>query len=205
MKFLKASFVVCLISLISILIINLIVVYSTEKNIVTDSDKRIEHADFILVLGAAVWQNKRPSFILEDRLLTGIKVFKNLATTAILLSGDHGKENYDEVSVMERFTREAGVHAENIVLDLEGFSTYDSCYNARNKFKAKKIVIITQKYHLHRAIYIARSLGIEAYGVASDLRKLNGDTFRSVREVFARVKDFFLCLTKPAPNSSRKS
>lgn len=199
MKILKALFFVFCAFCAFVVIINLIVVLSTKKNIVLLDNKTFD-ADFVLILGAAVWQNRRPSFILEDRLLTGIDVFKFGVVDFVLLSGDHGKQNYDEVTVMKNFVVEKGIGEKYIVLDTKGFSTYDSCYNAKNTFKAKKIIIITQKYHLYRALYIAKSLGLEARGIASDRRKLRGSFIRNFREVFARVKDFFVCTIKPAPN-----
>lgn len=205
MKVLKILLLLTVLVCFFIIVINLVVVYSTEGNILTNDDSRLQDADYILVLGAAVWQNKRPSYILEDRLLTGIEVYRAGYAPYILLSGDHGKENYDEVSVMKNFTVGNGVHENHVVLDLKGFSTYASCYNARQYFKVKKLIIVTQKYHLHRALYIAKALGIDAYGVASDRRPLNGDAARNFREVFARVKDFFVCLIKPVPRGEAKS
>ena len=115
------------------------------------------------------------------------------------MSGDHGSDNYDEVNVMKRFAIEKGVKSEDIFMDHAGFSTYDSMYRAKDIFEAKKIVIVTQKYHMYRAIYIAEQLGIEAYGVNSDPRAYAGQTMREVREILARDKDWFKCIIKPKP------
>lgn len=204
MKNFKGLIYIFLIFVVLVASINLFVVLSTEKQILKADDKKLSDADYILVLGAAVWKNKYPSFILEDRLLEGVKVFNAGAAKTILLSGDHGKENYDEVTVMENYVIRQGVSAKNILLDKNGFSTYASCYNAKKTLNAKKIIIVTQKYHLHRALYIAKSLGMDAYGVASDRRKLSGDFARNLREIFARVKDFGLCIFSSVPSEMGK-
>ena len=94
---------------------------------------------------------------------------------------------------------EKGVPSENIFMDHAGFSTYESIYRAKEIFKAKKVVIVTQKYHLYRALYIANQLGLEAYGVGSDPRKYVGATYRELREILARDKDFIKCIFKPEP------
>ena len=82
-------------------------------------------------------------------------------------------------------------------MDHAGFSSYESIYRAKEIFEAKKIVIVTQKYHLYRSLYIANKLGIEAYGVSADLRKYIGQSYREVREILARDKDFVKCIFKP--------
>jgi len=82
-------------------------------------------------------------------------------------------------------------------MDHAGFGTYDSLYRSKKIFQAEKIIIVTQKYHLYRALYIAENLGLEAYGVASDPRIYAGQEYRDLREVLARVKDFFNMILKP--------
>ena len=84
-------------------------------------------------------------------------------------------------------------------MDHAGFSTYETMYRARDVFKAEKVVIVTQEYHLYRAVYIAEQLGLEAYGVSSDYRAYSGQTSRDVREILARCKDFAMCIFKPEP------
>ena len=151
--------------------------------------------DCIIILGAGIWDNK-PSPMLEDRLLEGIKLYKNNVSDKIIMSGDHGREEYDEVNTMKNYAIENGVLSEDIFMDHAGFSTYESIYRAKEIFKAKKIVIVTQKYHLYRALYIANKLGIEAYGVGSDPRQYVGATYREIREILARDKDFVKCIFK---------
>lgn len=154
--------------------------------------------DCILVLGCGV-HGTTPSHMLEDRLLQGVELFNNGASGKMLMSGDHGRENYDEVNVMKDFATERGVASEDVFMDHAGFSTYESMYRAKEIFKAEKILIVTQKYHLYRAVYDARALGLDAYGVASDPRSYSGQLYRDIREILARNKDFVYTIIKPEP------
>ena len=115
------------------------------------------------------------------------------------MSGDHGSVGYNEVGIMKKYALEQGVQEEHIFMDHAGFSTYESMYRAKEVFKAGRIVIVTQGYHLPRAIKCAEALGLEAYGVPSDLRSYGKDLYNNVREIAARVKDFFYCIIKPEP------
>jgi vancomycin permeability regulator SanA len=137
--------------------------------------------------------------MLRDRLLRGIELYELGAAPKSLMSGDHGRTTYDEVNIMKGFAVDAGVASSSVFMDHAGFSTYESMYRAQDLFQADKIIIVTQGYHLYRAIYIARALGIEAYGVASDLNTYAGQTYRDAREVLARVKDFGTSIFKPEP------
>lgn len=192
------AIIVVILALI-ILTINLYVKETTKKQIINNSDyTKLENIDCIIVLGAGIWGDK-PSPMLEDRLLEGINLYNNNVSNKIIMSGDHGREEYDEVNIMKNYAIEKGVPSENIFMDHAGFSTYESIYRAKEIFKAKKVVIVTQKYHLYRALYIAKQLGLEAYGVGSDPRKYVGATYRELREILARDKDFIKCIFKPEP------
>lgn len=177
--------------------IDLYVVKSTEKYILTPETAG-EGYDCILVLGCGVW-GSTPSHMLEDRLLQGIELYENGASGKMLMSGDHGKSDYDEVNVMKDFAAERGVATRDIFMDHAGFSTYESMYRAKEIFGAEKVIIVTQDYHLHRAIYDARALGLDAYGVESNPRGYAGQIYRDIREILARNKDFFWCIFKPEP------
>ena len=150
------------------------------------------------MLGAGIWGDK-PSPMLEDRLLQAIELYNNNVSTKIIMSGDHGREEYDEVNTMKNFAIDKGIPSENIFMDHAGFSTYESIYRAKEIFEAKKVVIVTQKYHLYRALYIANQLGLEAYGIGADPRQYVGATYREIREILARNKDFLKCIFKPEP------
>ena len=155
--------------------------------------------DCILVLGAGVWSGGRPSHMLADRLDVAIDAYKAGGAPKLLMSGDHGRKEYDEVNVMKDYAIEAGVPSEDVFMDHAGFSTYESIYRARDVFLAERVLIVTQGYHLYRALYVARSLGLEAEGVAADLRPYRGQRYYDLREVLARCKDFAMCIFKPLP------
>ena len=193
-------FIIIVILIILIILgINLYVKNSTKKQIVDNTDySNLNDIDCIIVLGAGIWGDK-PSPMLEDRLLQAIELYKNNVSSKIIMSGDHGKQDYDEVNTMKDFAIEKGVPSENVFMDHAGFSSYESIYRAKEIFGAKKIVIVTQKYHLYRALYIANKLGIEAYGVGADPRQYVGATYRELREILARNKDFIKCIFKPKP------
>ena len=194
--------IVFLVLLLVILTINTFVIVKTKNKVLNEEElnNMIKDAniDCILVLGAGV-KNNKPTHMLEDRLLQGIELYKNKISTKILMSGDHRKPEYDEVNVMKNYATERGVKSEDIFMDHAGFSTYESIYRAKEVFEAKKIIIVTQEYHLYRALYIADSLGIEAYGIASNLRNYTGQFIRELREIVARDKDFVKCIIKPKP------
>lgn len=155
--------------------------------------------DCILVLGAGVREDGTPSLMLADRLNTGIEIYKNGMVSKLIMSGDHGTEDYDEVNVMKAYATERGVKSEDVFMDHAGFSTYESIYRARDIFEAKKIVIVTQSYHLYRALYIAEKLGVDAVGVSADTISYGGQTYRNFRELAAYGKDFLYCLFGAKP------
>lgn len=179
--------------------VNFYVKLSTKDQIIENDDyANLENIDCIIVLGAGIWGDK-PSYMLEDRLLEAIDLYQNNFSSKIIMSGDHGREEYDEVNIMKNFAIERNIPSEDIFMDHAGFSTYDSIYRAKDIFKAKKVVIITQKYHLYRALYIANQLGLEAYGVGADPRVYKGAAYREIREILARNKDLIKCIFKPKP------
>lgn len=199
MKFILI-FVIIIIIMTSIVFgINNYVIFKAKNRIVSSEDaKKIENVDCILILGAGVIGDK-PTHMLEDRLLEGINLYNTGVASKIIMSGDHGQIEYDEVNLMKKFAIEKGVESKDIFMDHAGFSTYESLYRAKEIFQAKKIVIVTQEYHLYRALYIAESLGLEGYGVASNPRRYTGQAIRDLREILARDKDFIKCITKPEP------
>ena len=198
-KVIKFVLIGLIIVILIVLGINLYVKQSTKNQIITSEDySNLEDIDCIIILGAGIWGDK-PSHMLEDRLLQGIELYKNGVASKIIMSGDHGREEYDEVNVMKDFAIEEGVPSDDIFMDHAGFSSYESIYRAKEIFEVNKIVIVTQKYHLYRALYIANSLGLEAYGIGADPRQYAGATYRELREILARNKDFVKCIFKPKP------
>ena len=180
--------------------INGYVVQSTKKQILAPNDaSALQDVDCILVLGCGVYANGQPSAMLADRLKRSVALYEEGAAPKLLMSGDHGQASYDEVNVMKQYALDAGVPSADVFMDHAGFSTYESLYRARDIFGAKKIIIVTQKYHLHRALHIANALGLEAYGVSADYRSYSGQFVRDIREILARNKDFVTSITKPKP------
>ncbi len=183
-----------------VLILNLIVCRTTASRILTVEDAaKLRDTDCILVLGCGVHEDGSPTNMLEDRLKRGIELYKAGAASKLLMSGDHGRDDYNEVATMKAYAIEAGVPSEDIFMDHAGFSTYESIVRAKEIFKTKKLIVVTQEYHLYRALYIAKQFDLEAYGVDADLRTYAGQFMRDVREVAARVKDVFSCVFRPAP------
>ncbi|MFA5385497.1 MAG: ElyC/SanA/YdcF family protein [Eubacteriales bacterium] len=158
-------------------------------------------SDAILVLGAYVFPDGTLSFMLNDRLMEAYKLYKNGKAEKILVSGDHGRKDYDEVNAMKKFLKGKNVLEQDVFMDHAGFNTYESIYRARDIFQVKKVIIVTQEYHLMRAVYIARELGLEAYGVASDQHDYGEImVIYRLREMVARNKDFFIAkFLKPQP------
>ena len=181
-------------------LVNLYMIRKEEKYILTaDQAGELEDVDCIMVLGCGVRPDGTPSGMLSDRLDQGIRLYDEHVSDKLLMSGDHGKVNYDEVNLMKQFAIDRAVPSENIFMDHAGFSTYESMYRARDIFQVKKIVIVTQRYHMYRALYVAQSMGMEAYGVASDPRTYGGQRMRDVRELLARPKDLIYTIVMPKP------
>lgn len=137
--------------------------------------------------------------VTTDRLRRGIELYQFGAAPKLLMSGDHGQKDYNEVKAMKLEAMEQGIPSEDIFMDHAGFSTYESIFRARDVFAADKIIIVTQEYHLYRALHVANALGVEAYGVSADYHTYVGEAYRELREILARNKDFATSILKPEP------
>ena len=185
---------------ITVLCINGHVKKSTSGQILSHEEAAaLTDVDCILVLGCYVHDSGRPSDMLADRLRRGVELYRSGAAPKLLMSGDHGQKDYNEVKAMKLAAMKEGIPSEDIFMDHAGFSTYESIFRARDVFAADKIIIVTQEYHLYRALHIANALGVEAYGVAADYHTYVGQANREVREILARNKDFAASILKPAP------
>ena len=190
----------CILGITALTVINSIVKLSAGDQIISSEEAtKVEDIDCILVLGCFVKDDGRPSDMLHDRLTRGIELYYLGAAPKLLMSGDHGREEYDEVAAMKQFAIDASIPSEDVFMDHAGFSTYESIYRAKEIFQADKILIVTQEYHLYRALYIADQLGVEAYGVSSDYHTYVGQFMRDFREILARAKDCATCIFKPEP------
>lgn len=164
-----------------------------------DEAAYLDDVDCILVLGAGVKSDKTPSAMLAERLNLGIDLYNSGVSEKLLMSGDHAQDNYNEVQVMKDYAAARNIPTEDIFMDHAGFSTYDSIYRAKEVFQAQKVIIVSQEYHLPRALYLARKMGLDAYGVPADTKRYKGQLARDLREVLARDKDFITGIIKPAP------
>jgi vancomycin permeability regulator SanA len=211
-KLLKKIFKFCviagLIAALLVLIFDLTVVLSSKPymygkdEISSSSDlSSLEGEDIeaIIVLGCGV-HGDTPTTLLSDRLDAAIELYKNAKVAPkILMSGDHGRENYNEVAVMRQYAIDHGVPSEDIFMDHAGFSTYETMYRAKYIFGVDTAVIVTQEYHLYRALYDARALGIKCCGVEATGHVFAKQFVWDCREVLARTKDFFFSIFKPKP------
>lgn len=173
---------------------NVVTIVGAKGSIVSAEEASISSADAIVVLGASVYADGTPSGILQDRLDDGIALYFAGVAPKIIMSGDNGTASYNEVRVMKQYAIARGVPSEDIFCDHAGFSTYESMYRAKYVFGCERIVVATQTYHLYRALWSAKSLGMQATGVPSDYREYQKQLQYDIREIPARTKDFFKAL-----------
>lgn len=177
-------------------------IFSEERFLSSDADSGLLPEDFsadcILILGAGVTDGT-PSPMLTERLNTGLALYEAGAAPKIVVSGDHGRTEYDEVNVMKAYLTERGVPSEDIFMDHAGFSTYESMYRMKEVFCVSSMLVVTQEYHLFRSLYIANELGINAYGVSCDTQVYSGQAYRELREMLARIKDYLYVVSGARP------
>ena len=198
-SWIKALFFLGLALLVLLLAVNFYVRGSTKSRIMT-VEQAVAEGDYdcVLVLGCQV-RDGVPSLMLRDRLDRGLELYGAGAAPKLLMSGDHGQTEYDEVNTMKAYAVERGAASGDVFMDHAGFSTYESLYRARDVFQARRVLIVTQEYHLYRALYIARALGLDAWGVSADGGSYRGQTYRELREIAARIKDAVKCVFQPKP------
>lgn len=195
-KILIIGVVLFILFITSLAVINYLVVIPYKDRIVDISSLEGKY-DAILVLGAGIWGDK-PSPMLEDRLKTAYELYQKGYSDKIIVSGDHTKNDYDEVNVMKSFLiDEYDIPSKAIYMDHAGISTYDSMYRVGKVFDVKDVIVVTQKYHLYRALYLGDKLGLNVTGVSADLRPYQGQSKREVREFLARIKDYFKGIILP--------
>lgn len=189
--------IACALLLALALGVNGYVVLSTRDRVLSLAEGPPGEVDCILVLGCGVYADGSPTPMLRDRLTRGVELYQAGWGDRLLLSGDNRSADYNELATMDRVAQDLGAPAEAITLDYAGLSTYDSLYRAREIFGVTSLVIVTQDYHLSRALYLAEALGLEAWGVAADGQNYPGQTMRDVREILARDKDFLWAILQP--------
>lgn len=184
--------------ILAFIIINLSIIIATRDSIYETIDN-MPNAQAALVLGARVYSNGQPSTTFNDRIQTAITLYNQRKVNKILVSGDNGQESYDEVNAAKATLQNAGIPDQDIFLDHAGFDTYDSLYRAQAIFQIDRLTVVTQKFHLPRAIYIGKRLGIKTNGLIADKRIYRAAVRNQIRESLARIKAFLDLLAKSEP------
>ncbi len=187
LKWFKRFAFLALLGIFVFILLNALVRYSTKSYVFADVNK-IPKCYTALVLGARVYHNGQPSGILRDRLDNALELYQQGKVQRFLLSGDHGRVEYDEVNNMKRHLERKGVPSKDIFLDHAGFDTYDSMVRAKEVFAVTDVIIVTQAFHLPRAIFIARQKGLNAYGYIADEARYPSLRILQARESFAVIK-----------------
>ena len=176
--------------------------------LVTSSDRysqsdRVPQEDIAIVFGAGLSANGTPSPMLADRVKSAVELYQSDRIHKLLMTGDNSTIFHNEVMAMERYAHDLGVPTKDIILDYAGFSTYESCYRAHKTFDVHRAVVITQRYHLPRAVYTCRHLGVNVAGLGTPDRErygLRGMSPYWLREMLANVKALWeIHITRPHP------
>lgn len=186
--FLPAT-ILCLLAILIIRITNNIV-NSKTKNAIYMQIKEVPKTKVAIIFGAGI-NGDKPSRYLKDRLDAGIALYKSNKVDKILLSGDNGKDEHDELTVMKLYCYENGVDTTKIYLDYAGFDSFSTMYRAKHIFKVDTAILVTQKYHLNRCIYIGDQLGVKSYGFSANKGRYLGYKYYSFREKLSITKSVF--------------
>ena len=185
-KHFKKLFYLSLIGLVLVFGINFYVKSKTNF-LIFYSENKIPKNKVGIIFGAGI-NGDKPSKYLKDRLDAGIKLFKAKKINKILLSGDNGSDAHDELTVMKIYCFKNGIDTTKIYIDYAGFDTYSTMFRAKNIFKIDKAILITQEYHLNRAIYIGNNLGIESIGFSANQGEYRNYNYVRFREYFSICK-----------------
>ncbi|MFV8224536.1 SanA/YdcF family protein [Christiangramia aquimixticola] len=199
-KFIVFSVIGIVLIIFTILGIEAIFLRQTSENIYTDISK-LPETETIIILGASVHASGKLSPILKDRVDTAIKLFRNNKAQKFLVTGDHRSEDYNEVSAMVNYLKKKGIPESLIIADHAGLDTYDSMYRAGKLFNIKKATVVTQKFHLPRALYIANNLGLDYNGFTADQRAYKTEYRLKQREKLANIKALWETLLKKEPTT----
>lgn len=158
-----------------------------------------EKKDCIIVLGAGIWDDGTPMPVLRDRLDKAIELYDQGVSDRLLMTGDHGRADHNEVRAMKEYAMDHGVPEDAIFMDHAGFSTYESMYRANEIFEVESAIVVTQPFHQTRSVYLAQGFGIDAVGVPCKDTRYSGSWTLEYREKLARTKDFFSMIFHPEP------
>lgn len=190
---------VFVLTVISIAFTGNAVVKNKVRDRIFDTSFPSGNYDCIIVPGCGLTDDGKPKQMLRARLDRAIELYESGVSEKLLMSGDHGRVSYDEVNAMKDYAMERGIPSENIFMDHAGFSTYETMYRAKAVFQVNTACVVTQKYHLYRAVYDAVQMGIEASGTCAEQNVSVKQAYREMREIIARNKDLIYCLLKPEP------
>ena len=168
----------------------LLIVHNSVKGLIYDYDdiKDVPSKSVAIVFGASVNPNvKLPSDILRDRIVTAVDLYNNGKVEKIIMSGDNRVTHYNEPQVMQRYAHLLSVPEEDIVLDYAGRRTYDTCYRAKEIFQIDEAILVTQEYHLYRALYTCNALGLDSIGVSASRQEYKGQFYYDLREIPATL------------------
>ncbi|UIR56812.1 YdcF family protein [Sphingobacterium sp. SRCM116780] len=181
---------ISLIGIMLVLGINFYVKSKTEDAIFSIVED-IPKTNVAIIFGAGI-NNDKPSKYLKDRLDAGISLYKQRKVDKILLSGDNGNDAHDELTVMKLYCYEHGIDSNKIYMDYAGFDSYSTMYRAKHIFNVDTAILVTQKYHLNRCIYLGDKLGVKSYGLSANNGDYKGYKYYALREylsVFKAVLD----------------
>ena len=206
-RFIAAIVLVSAIMGIAVSVINFYILYVTRGNIRSYDELKSEGYDVILVLGAGLRSDGTPCDMLRDRLDMAVLLYSAGVADKIYLSGDRAGDHYDEAASMRAYCIAAGVDETDIETDGKGYSTYDSLNNAKFAFPDRKILVVTQHYHLSRALFIGKKMNIDVTGAYADFNAYYGQTARNIREVASlasRILSRSVFKQKKSPALSRR-
>ena len=188
-------------TLIVIALIGLLAIYLINNRIESQAADKIQDSitevpienppRVAVVLGAKVWENGEPSHALYDRIVTAVELYRAGRVKKILMSGDNPTETYDEPTAMKATAVKLGVPEGDIVLDFAGRRTYDTCYRAKEIFEVRRAIIVTQKFHQARSLYLCNNLGVDSIGITANRRKYEGENYWAFREFFSMASAWF--------------
>lgn len=168
-----------------------------------ESPQQVPNQRVAIVFGAGVWADGTPTPMLADRIQAAVTLYRLGRVQKLLMTGDNSTIYYDEVTTMKRYAMDLGVPEQDITLDYAGFSTYESCYRAREIFGIRAAVLVTQRFHLPRAVYTCRQMGIAAIGLATPDWEVYGHKlmrYYNTRELLAVIKALIeVHLVRPLP------
>jgi len=175
-----------------------IMVHQAGKQIYSVDD--VSPARVAVVFGAGLTSSGGPTTVLKDRVETAVLLYQSGKVEKVLMSGDNRFINYNEPGAMKAYAQELGMPEEDIVLDFAGRRTYDTCYRAKEIFQLDKVILVTQNFHLSRALFTCNTLGLKSVGVSADLRTYREEGYWNIREIPACLVALIqVQITKPEP------